>query len=432
MALVAILCAYTLVCIGISLTQIIFLKRESAKKAVILDEKLYKESAQIGISNEKFKISSQIYTLILYSAWILWGFAWLKGLIFGENSAEILTNLANSTPRNDGAEILTNLANSTPRNDGLFNNSTLNNTLFLLAFLLINTLASLPLSWYEDFVKDKKHGFSNMSAALFIKDSLRSLILLGVFGFLLIFVLVFCFEFLGEIWWLGAFGVAFAAILIAQILYPTLIVPLYNKMKPLENEHLQGAIATLMQKCGFKSNGVFVMDASKRDKRLNAYFGGLFRSKRVVLFDTLLNALGEKELLAVLGHELGHFVHKDLLKGLFSSALMMFLLFFIFAHLPEFFYTQSGLNGVNAGVFALLLIFGEIFALIFSPFVNFLSRKNEFNADKHGAKMSCKADMSAALVLLARENKAFIKASKIYEFFHLSHPTIYERLEALK
>lgn len=425
MALVAILCVYTLVFISISLSQIIFLRRESVKKAVILDEKLYKESAQIGISNEKFKIISQIYTLILYSAWILWGFAWLKSKIIGENSvnsANLAENSANSLNfTENSAEIL-----------GIFSSSTLENTLFLLAFLAINTLATLPLSWYEDFVKDKKHGFSNMSAALFIKDTLKNLILLGIFGFLLIFVLVFCFEKLGSWWWLGAFGVAFAAILIAQILYPTLIAPLYNKMQPLKDEHLQGEIAALMQKCGFKSSGVFVMDASKRDKRLNAYFGGLFRSKRVVLFDTLLKALKTRQLLAVLGHELGHFVHKDLLKGLFSSALMLFLLFFIFANLPEFFYTQSGLNGVNAGVFALFLIFGEIFTLIFSPFLNFLSRKNEFNADKHGAAMTSKADMSAALLVLARENKAFISSARLYEIFHLSHPTISQRLRALE
>lgn len=438
MALVAILCVYTLVFISISLSQIIFLRRESVKKAVILDEKLYKESAQIGISNEKFKIISQIYTLVLYSAWILWGFAWLKSKIIGEKSVNSV-NLSTQNPANF-AENSTNLntqisANFTENSAeifGIFSSSTLENTLFLLAFLAINTLATLPLSWYEDFVKDKKHGFSNMSAALFIKDTLRNLILLGIFGFLLIFVLVFCFEKLGSWWWLGAFGVAFAAILIAQILYPTLIAPLYNKMQPLKDEHLQGEIAALMQKCGFKSSGVFVMDASKRDKRLNAYFGGLFRSKRVVLFDTLLKALKTRQLLAVLGHELGHFVHKDLLKGLFSSALMLFLLFFIFANLPEFFYTQSGLNGVNAGVFALFLIFGEIFTLIFSPFLNFLSRKNEFNADKHGAAMTSKADMSAALLVLARENKAFISSARLYEIFHLSHPTISQRLRALE
>ncbi len=394
MTLVLILCVYTLIYVGISAVQIAFLKKERAKKAVILDEEAYKEAASVGIENEKFKLYSQIYSFILYSLWLIFGFVWLKELI-------------------------------------IQNNSIFENTVFLLTFLIINTLLSLPLSIYESFVKDKKHGFSTISAGLFIKDTLKSLILLIIFGFLLVYALLFCYEFLGKLWWLAAFGVAFVAILIANVIYPTLIAPMFNKMQKLDDEALQSEISALMNKCGFNSNGIFVMDASTRDKRLNAYFGGLFKSKRVVLFDTLLKALNTKQLLAVLGHELGHFVHKDLIKGLFNGALMLFLLFFIFAHLPEFFYTQSHLDGVNAGVFALLLIFSEVFSLFFSPFVNFMSRKNEFNADKHGAKMTSNNDMREALLVLAKENKAFVKTSKLYELFHLSHPSIDERLKAL-
>ncbi|TKX29090.1 peptidase M48 [Campylobacter sp. MIT 12-5580] len=394
MILALILCVYTLVFVGISYAQIRFLRQEKDKQAIILDEKTYKEAAQIGIENEQFKIFSHIYTLILYLFWLFFGFFWLKNVLISQNSV-------------------------------------LENTLFLLVFLFINTLANLPLSIYEDFVKNKKQGFSNMNATLFIKDTLKSLVLLAVFGFLLLYALVFCYEFLGQFWWVWAFVLSFVVILFINLLYPTLIAPLFNKMSPLEDSSLLAKIDTLMQKCGFSAKGVFVMDASKRDKRLNAYFGGLFKSKRVVLFDTLLKALNENQLLAVLGHELGHFVHKDLIKGLFSSALMIFVLFFVFAHLPEFFYTQSGLQGVNAGVFALFIIFSEVFSLIFSPLVNLLSRKNEFNADKHGALMTSKEDMKNALFVLAKENKAFVKTSKIYEFFHLSHPSIDKRIKAL-
>lgn len=395
MTLVLILCVYTLIFAGISLTQINFLKKQREQKAVILDEKAYKEAADIAIANEKFSIFSHLYLFILYVIWLIVGFAWLKDLLIKSNS-------------------------------------TLENTLFLLAFLVINFILTMPLSLYESFVKDKKHGFSNMNAKLFIKDALRNLALLIVFGFVLVYALVKCFEFLGQLWWVGAFVVAFVAVLIANVIYPVLIAPMYNKMKKLDDEALLNQISALMNKCGFSSKGVFVMDASKRDKRLNAYFGGLFKSKRVVLFDTLLKALNTKELLAVLAHELGHFVHKDILKALLNSALMLFVLFFVFSHLPEFFYTQSHLDGVNAGVFVLLLLFGQVFSLIFSPFVNFLSRKNEFNADKHAAKITSKEDISSALLVLAKENKAFVKTSKLYEFFHLSHPSIDERLQVLK
>lgn len=395
MTLVLILCVYTLIFAGISLIQINFLKKQREQKAVILDEKAYKEAANIAIANEKFSIFSHLYLFILYAIWLIVGFAWLKDLLIKSNS-------------------------------------TLENTLFLLAFLVINFILTMPLSLYESFVKDKKHGFSNMNAKLFIKDTLRNLALLIVFGFVLVYALVKCLEFLGQLWWVGAFVVAFVAVLIANVIYPVLIAPMYNKMKKLDDEALLKQISTLMNKCGFSSKGVFVMDASKRDKRLNAYFGGLFKSKRVVLFDTLLKALNTKELLAVLAHELGHFVHKDILKALLNSALMLFVLFFVFSHLPEFFYTQSHLDGVNAGVFVLILLFGQVFSLIFSPFVNFLSRKNEFNADKHAAKITSKEDISSALLVLAKENKAFVKTSKLYEFFHLSHPSIDERLQVLK
>ncbi|ECW8954114.1 M48 family metallopeptidase [Campylobacter lari] len=395
MTLISILCVYTAFLVFISYMQIAFLKKEREKHAIILNEHDYKNAANIAIENEKYKIFSNLYNLIINISWIGFGFLYLKEIFIKENS-------------------------------------TLENTLFLLAFLLIISILNLPLSYYESFIKDKKHGFSNMTLALFIKDSIKSLALMLIFGFLIIHALVFCFEFFSTYWWIVAFALSFIIILIINLIYPTLIAPMFNKMKKLEDENLLEKITNLMQKCGFSANGVYVIDASKRDKRLNAYFGGLFKSKRVVLFDTLLNALKEKELIAVLGHELGHFVHKDLLKMLFSSALMLFVLFFIFAHLPSFFYIESHLNGVNAGVFALLLIFGNIFTFIISPLLNKMSQKNEFNADLHGAKLSSKEDMKNALIALAKENKAFVKTSKIYTFFHLSHPCIYDRIKALQ
>ena len=394
MLLIAILCLYTAFFALISYLQIRFLEEEREKKAEILSQEEYKRAADIAIENEKFELFSNFYSLIINIAWLGFGFAYLKSLLISENSK-------------------------------------LENTLFLLAFLVITALFNLPLSIYKDFVKNKAQGFSNMSVSLFIKDSLKSLALLLIFGFAIIYVLLLCYEFLGALWWLGAFAFSFCVILVINLIYPTLIAPLFNKMQKLDDENLLSKIENLMKQCGFSANGVYVIDASKRDKRLNAYFGGLFKSKRVVLFDTLLKALSEKELLAVLGHELGHFVHKDILKALISGALMLFILFFLFANLPEFFYTQSGLEGVNAGVFALLLIFGSIFTSLVSPLLNLLSRKNEFAADLHGAKLSSKEDMKNALIALAKENKAFVKTSKIYTIFHLSHPSISERLKAL-
>ncbi|EDP4547258.1 TPA: M48 family metallopeptidase [Campylobacter jejuni] len=394
MTLIAILCLYTALLSWISYAQIRFLEREKDKQAQILSEKDYQNAADIAIENEKFKLFSNFYNLIISIAWIGFGFLYLKELL-------------------------------------ILNNTRFENTLFLLSFLIITSILNLPLSIYESFIKDKAHGFSNMTVKLFIKDTMKSLILTLIFGFLILYALLFCYDFFGTFWWIAAFIFAFCIIVIINLIYPTLIAPIFNKMEKLDDENLLKKISSLMKQCGFSANGVYVIDASKRDKRLNAYFGGLFKSKRVVLFDTLLKALNERELLAVLGHELGHFVHKDIIKALFNGAITMFLLFFIFANLPEFVYLESHLEGVNGGVFALLFIFANIFSFLISPMLNALSRKNEFAADQHGAKVTSKEDMKNALLALARENKAFIKTSKIYTFFYLSHPSISDRIKAL-
>ncbi|EAH8090224.1 M48 family metallopeptidase [Campylobacter jejuni] len=394
MTLIAILCLYTALLSWISYAQIRFLEREKDKQAQILSEKDYQNAADIAIENEKFKLFSNFYNLIISIAWIGFGFLYLKELL-------------------------------------ILNNTRFENTLFLLSFLIITSILNLPLSIYESFIKDKAHGFSNMTVKLFIKDTMKSLILTLIFGFLILYALLFCYDFFGTFWWIAAFIFAFCIIVIINLIYPTLIAPIFNKMEKLDDENLLKKISSLMKQCGFSANGVYVIDASKRDKRLNAYFGGLFKSKRVVLFDTLLKALNERELLAVLGHELGHFVHKDIIKALFNGAITMFLLFFVFANLPEFVYLESHLEGVNGGVFALLFIFANIFSFLISPMLNALSRKNEFAADQHGAKITSKEDMKNALIALARENKAFIKTSKIYTFFYLSHPSISDRIKAL-
>ncbi|HFP7551050.1 TPA: M48 family metallopeptidase, partial [Campylobacter jejuni] len=387
-------CLYTALLSWISYAQIRFLEREKDKQAQILSEKDYQNAADIAIENEKFKLFSNFYNLIINIAWIGFGFLYLKELLISSNTR-------------------------------------FENTLFLLSFLIITSILNLPLSIYKSFIKDKAHGFSNMTVKLFIKDTMKSLILTLIFGFLILYALLFCYDFFGTFWWIAAFIFAFCIIVIINLIYPTLIAPIFNKMKKLDDENLLKKISSLMKQCGFSANGVYVIDASKRDKRLNAYFGGLFKSKRVVLFDTLLKALNERELLAVLGHELGHFVHKDIIKALFNGAITMFLLFFVFANLPEFVYLESHLEGVNGGVFALLFILANIFSFLISPMLNALSRKNEFAADQHGAKVTSKEDMKNALIALARENKAFIKTSKIYTFFYLSHPSISDRIKAL-
>ncbi len=163
----------------------------------------------------------------------------------------------------------------------------------------------------------------------------------------------------------------------------------------------------MMDKVGFKSQGIFVMDASKRDGRLNAYFGGLGKNKRVVLFDTLLSKVGTEGLLAILGHELGHFKNNDLLKSLGIMGGLLALVFALIAHLPPLVFEGFNVSQTPASLIAILLLFLPVFSFYAMPLIGFFSRKNEYNADKFGASLSSKETLAKALVSIVNENKAF-------------------------
>ncbi|EMG30629.1 M48 family metallopeptidase, partial [Campylobacter showae] len=217
-----------------------------------------------------------------------------------------------------------------------------------------------------------------------------------------------------------------------NLIYPTLIAPIFNKMQPLEESELKSRIEGLLAQCGFKSSGVFTIDASKRDNRLNAYFGGLGATKRVVLFDTLVKKLSLDEIIAVLGHELGHFKHKDILKMIALSAVMLFAMFLIFGNIPDAAYQALGFHSGGGGTIVFLLLFSPIFGFLFSPASSYFSRANEFGADKFAGEVSNKDDMISALKKLGSENKAFPRAHPLYAFFYHSHPSLFERINELE
>ncbi len=180
-----------------------------------------------------------------------------------------------------------------------------------------------------------------------------------------------------------------------------------------------------------KSNGIFVMDASKRDSRLNAYFGGLGKSKRVVLFDTLVQKLNIKELLAVLGHELGHFSHGDIWKNIGLMGVLLFVSFYLFGHLPDTLFVQMGVAvfpGVEIAVMMLLL---SLVSFMFTPLMSYVSRHNEYAADAFGSQMGGKENLVSALLKLITENKSFPKSHPLVIFFYYTHPPVLERLKEL-
>lgn len=386
---------YTLPICIIAMLQISHIKANN--KVAILNESDFKIAQDYAITLQIYSIVEAIFTGVVFIFWANLGLALLIDLV----------GVAN------------------------LNSSAIFGAIFVVIFLAINAIFSLPLDAYKSLVIDKIFGFSKMSVKLFLIDFFKSLVMTMVLGFAITFALVWLIENIA-IWWILGFILMLFVVLLANIIYPLIIAPLFNKFTPLNDESLKSRIEAIMQRVGFKANGIFVMDASKRDGRLNAYFGGFGKAKRVVLFDTLLSKVSHDELLAILGHELGHFKHKDLLKNIVIMSFVLFALFFIAGNLPQWLFSsfECGKNG--ALVLCILILIANLISFYFMPIINFFSRKAEYKADEFGANLTSKADLSNALKKLVSENKAFPYSHKIFIFFYMSHPPLIERLKALE
>ncbi|MSN96103.1 M48 family metallopeptidase [Campylobacter sp. FMV-PI01] len=393
--LISFFVVYAGIKVTLELIEIKFINSELLKEPVILEKDAFIRAGEISIINRKFEIFSLLYELIFIIIWLSFGLKFLYEYI-------------------------------------VKNGSILENLTFVMSFVIISSFINLPLEIYSKFVKDKKFGFSNLDFKTFLLDTLKSLFLMLVFGSLFVYLLLVIINFLGNLWWFWASIISFMIILFMNFIYPTIIAPIFNKITKLEDVELNGSICELLQKCGFKSNGVFVVDASKRDNRLNAYFGGLGSAKRVVLFDTIIQKLTKDEILAVLGHELGHFKNKDIIKILIFAFIIIFLVFLILGNLPLSVFEAVGIDKNGGSIIVMISILSSLISFIITPIQSFLSRKREFAADKFGALVKDKISMSNALIKLGHENKAFPKSSKIYSSFYHSHPSLYERICELK
>jgi STE24 endopeptidase len=301
---------------------------------------------------------------------------------------------------------------------------------FVDAFIVINWILTLPFELYSTFNLNKKYGFSNMTPALFIKDTIKTGILFLVFGSIVIAGISFIINTFSS-WWIWGFVFIFAVIILINMLYPVIRDKMFDKFEKLKDKELEEKIENLLNEVGFKSSGVFSVDASKRDNRLNAYFGGLGATKRVVLFDTLIEKLTHNELLAVLGHELGHFKNGDILKNIGIMGVVMFLFFAIFGNLPEELFLGLKLNNEPYAIIAVFMIFSPILSFFLMPLISMISRHNEYAADEFGSNLSTKEDLVNALLKLANENKSFPLSHPMYIFFYYSHPPLVERFKEL-
>ena len=315
--------------------------------------------------------------------------------------------------------------------------------LFMILSSVPGEILSIPFSLYREFVVEKKFGFSKMTFKLWIIDYLKEGILSIILSALLTIVASIFFVKCPSSWWFILAAVLICFTFIMQIIYPKFIAPLFNKFSPLEEGELKDKLSDLLQKTGFVSDGIFIMDASKRSGHSNAYFTGFGKSKRIVLFDTLTKTLTADELVAVLGHELGHFKLKHILKRLIFTIPLEFVLLFALYKLAQFtdLYTGFGFANITAqnvssvqfiGLFLAILIYGSISEII-SPITNIFSRKDEYEADKFSVEhCNNKEDLISALIKLNSDNLSELLPPKLYVFWNFSHPTLIERIAALK
>ncbi len=305
----------------------------------------------------------------------------------------------------------------------------------ILSVMIIMSLLEIPFSLYSTFVIEERFGFNKTTLKTWFTDMLKSAMLMAIIGIPLIAVILWLMNQAGEFWWLYAWGVWTAFTLFMIWAYPAFIAPLFNKFSALEDESLKARIDSLLQRCGFKSKGVFVVDGSRRSAHGNAYFTGFGSNKRIVFYDTLLESLDENEVEAVLAHELGHFKRNHIKKSMLLSILMTLAGFALLAWLMKspWFYSAMGVENMTTYNALLLFMFIlPVFTYFISPLFSALSRKHEFEADDFAKEQADYRALVSALVNMYRENASTLTPDPIHSMFYDSHPPASIRINHLE
>lgn len=300
---------------------------------------------------------------------------------------------------------------------------------------LLMTLIDIPTSLYQTFVIEEKYGFNKSTVGQFIKDHLMQLALGVAIGLPILALILWVMDSVGSMWWFWAWLIIISFSLLMSWLFPTVIAPLFNKFTPMEEGSLKDRIQGLLARCGFNSQGIFIMDGSKRSGHGNAYFTGLGNNKRIVFFDTLVKSLDEEELEAVLAHELGHFKCKHVIKMLIASSIMSLISLAILGWLisQPWFFTGLGVQQAsNAAALLLFLLVSPSFTLFMQPISAYFQRKFEFEADDFAANNAKSAKMISGLVKLYEENASTLTPDPLYSAFHYSHPPAAIRIAHLE
>ncbi len=335
-----------------------------------------------------------------------------------------------------GIQLLTDCSLAT------FHNSMLQGISIIIAVLIISSILEAPFELYSTFVIEARFGFNKMTIGLYLLDALKGIMLGTILGLPLLIGVLWLMGKMGSLWWIYVWGVWISFNLLLLFIYPNFIAPLFNKFQPLQDDTLKARIDELMERCGFTSSGLFVMDGSKRSTHGNAYFTGFGKTKRIVFFDTLLQRLTPPEIDAVLAHELGHFKHRHVMKRIVFTFALSLVFLWVLAQLMQsaWFYQGLGvhINPSDAGqtqstALALLLFFMvlPVFSFLLQPLTSYYSRKHEFEADNYAAAQTNANDLSSALVKLYQDNAKTLTPDPLYATFYESHPPALERIAHL-
>ena len=313
--------------------------------------------------------------------------------------------------------------------------SLLHGTALILSVFLIQGVAGMPLSLYGTFVIEERFGFNKMTLRLYLLDMLKSTALAAALGIPFLLVVLWLMQAAGELWWLYVWIAIVGYSIFLQFIGPRFIMPVFNKFSPIEDPALVERVQRLLDRCGYRSRGLYVMDGSKRSAHGNAFFSGFGATKRIVLFDTLIDRLQPAEVEAVLAHELGHFKLRHIVKGmLIGWATTLSLLFALgFLVNKSWFYAGLGVETPSlAAALVLFLLVTPVFLYFIQPLTKLFSRKNEFEADAFATKHANAEDLVHALVKLYRDNASTLTPDPLHSAFYDSHPPAATRIARLR
>lgn len=367
----------------------------------IYDDEKYKKSQSYGKVNDKFSLISSSYSTILTLIMLfIGGFAYINNYALSISENPIISAL-----------------------------------IFFGILMFVSDILEMPFAIYDTFVIEEKFGFNKTTLKTFVFDKLKAWLLGAVIGGLLLALIIWFYLQTKETFWILAWISISLFSIFMTMFYSTLIVPIFNKQAPLEEGELRNEIKKFCKKSGFKLDNIYVINGSKRSTKANAYFSGLGSKKRIVLYDTLIKDMTINEIVAVLAHEIGHYKKKHTLWNIITAIIQAGIMFYIFSIFVDNPALSKALGSEVVSFQLGLIAFGMLYSpisIILGMFMNFISRKNEYEADNFAKKYGQAENLISGLKKLTEKNLSNLTPHPFYVFINFSHPTLYQRIKELK